>query len=340
MSSIQDITSTLAIAMATTAHDTTGVAHPTEANNKITTDVPYVFPWETMPYEIRERIFAEANKNPFPNQVSWRGKMSALVIALRPLPLSYSHVLEWLAHFSGHIFMHPNTWYGNDLSDWNATELRLIKSLDMDLWYLTLHCSVKFLDSSDINLIHDEKTQTWIPGFQKPTFMTSILAKATNLREVHLAIDLNERTSFTGAAQYITQWPLWLEGCSSLSSLTVEIPLPSSTSIYSPDWDRNFNGLLKRIAQKVGVHGQPIKEIGDPYYERREVWAWVAPAGTLMNWSQDIGREWHEPRDRASWVVNKKLSSIFDQLLDARLEERDGAFFLYGDDGYQSSGDW
>lgn len=61
--------------------------------------------------------------------------------------------------------------------------------------------------------------------------------------------------------------------------------------VPSESRNRNLDGLVRRIAQKVGVHGQYIEEIGDRNHERREVWAWETPTGRLMNWAQDIGCE-------------------------------------------------
>ena len=70
--------------------------------------LPYVYPWEEMPYEIRDKIFSEVHDddNAYPH-FYWEGKMPALVVALRPLKISYGHVLEWLAKFCSNIHMQP-----------------------------------------------------------------------------------------------------------------------------------------------------------------------------------------------------------------------------------------
>lgn len=81
--------------------------------NNNTAIVPNVFPWETMPYEIRDMIFAgieddpKDDRNPSTSYFYWKGTMPALVVALRSSDLSYGHVLEWLARFSGELIMEP-----------------------------------------------------------------------------------------------------------------------------------------------------------------------------------------------------------------------------------------
>jgi hypothetical protein len=50
--------------------------------------------WEKLPYEMREKIFGEVEADT-ESYFTWKGSVPALVVALRPLKLSYEHVLEW-----------------------------------------------------------------------------------------------------------------------------------------------------------------------------------------------------------------------------------------------------
>ena len=132
-------------------------------------------------------------------------------------------------------------------------------------------------------------------------------------------------------APFITQWPLWLEGCASLSKVQVELPV-ASWMVTSHDRDRNLDGLVRRIAKKVGVHGQFVKQIGDRFHEERELWLWEAPVDRVTNWAQDIGREWHPARSQySSWEAHNKVDNILDHVHNIRLEERSDGYVLEED---------
>ncbi|KAG4412073.1 hypothetical protein IFR04_014786 [Cadophora malorum] len=202
----------------------------------------------------------------------WEGKMPALVIALRPLKISDGHVLEW--------------WYGYDLSDWEPIELSLIKTLEVELSDLAGY----------MNDVYNEETHSWEWGLKKPNLFTDFLQSATNLREVHLRIDLDNSVNQFHVAPFITQWPLWLEGCTALSAV-----------MY-------------------------VKQIGDRFQEERERWVWEAPAGKVVNGAQIIGREWHHVRSRySSWGSHNKVGNILDQVHNIRLEERSDGIVLEED---------
>lgn len=58
-----------------------------------------------MPYEVSEQIIAEVNDGAYFSYFSWQGKVPALIVALRQLPVSYGHFLEWFAKHGSHIIM-------------------------------------------------------------------------------------------------------------------------------------------------------------------------------------------------------------------------------------------
>ncbi|KAH7390269.1 hypothetical protein BKA64DRAFT_119296 [Cadophora sp. MPI-SDFR-AT-0126] len=227
---------------------------------------------------------------------------------------------------------------GTTLATGWRLELQVIRTLHIETRYMnswpmchsflrTLLTMNSLSDLADwINSIFDATTGTRHSGFQKPKFMTTPLRSATNLREVYLEFDLDNSVNQCYMSPFITQWPLWLEGCTALSVVTVEIPI-ASWMVTSESRKRNLDGLVKRIAQKVGVQGQFIEQIGERFHEYREVWKWEAPAGTVMNWAQDIGREWHNSREECiDWTAGPV--NIMDEVRNIRLEECSDEFVL------------
>lgn len=75
-------------------------------------------PWERLPYELRQKIFALLDNKKFYKVVRTKHSdrssgyfynVPPLVIALRSLPLSYSHVLEWFGKYNTHLRLYePN----------------------------------------------------------------------------------------------------------------------------------------------------------------------------------------------------------------------------------------
>lgn len=93
------------------------------------------FPWEELPYELREKIFALVHQQ----MCSTRCKsyyerhrnMPALVVALRRLPNSYHHVLEWFRKFNHSFNAGDNGLLS--LNDMTQSELATFKSLTIKL---------------------------------------------------------------------------------------------------------------------------------------------------------------------------------------------------------------
>lgn len=56
--------------------------------------------------------------------------MPALVVALRELPISYGHVLEWFAKANSHmaLYLDPEDC---DLNDMTRTELEVVESAEL-----------------------------------------------------------------------------------------------------------------------------------------------------------------------------------------------------------------
>ena len=98
-----------------------------------------MFPWEKLPFEIRDQIFAEVDSSlggP-PNWLidsyyfEWNGSMPPLVVALRTLKLSYQHVMQWFSKHNSLLVMHEGV--GFDISDMTNIELERISSVSMEL---------------------------------------------------------------------------------------------------------------------------------------------------------------------------------------------------------------
>lgn len=71
-----------------------------------------IFRWDDLPVEIREQIFDEVGKQqgaygPGNGYFCYRGEMPELVIALRSLPKSHAHILQWFAKMNTSILLKP-----------------------------------------------------------------------------------------------------------------------------------------------------------------------------------------------------------------------------------------
>ena len=100
---------------------------------------PKIFPWEKLPFEIRDQIFAEVDSSlggP-PDWLidlyyfEWNGSIPPLVVALRTLKLSYQHVMQWFSKHNSLLVMHEGV--GFDISDMTNIELERISSVSMEL---------------------------------------------------------------------------------------------------------------------------------------------------------------------------------------------------------------
>jgi hypothetical protein len=106
---------------------------------------PKICYWDKIPYELREQIFAsidgftepEHYPSPIGSSKYFRrapigpSPMPALVVALRTLPLSYSHVMEWFTKANYHIVHYANDEEGQDLSDMTRCELEAIRAINL-----------------------------------------------------------------------------------------------------------------------------------------------------------------------------------------------------------------
>lgn len=104
-----------------------------------TTSTKRGFPWDKLPFEIREQIFKEVYGGQDPRYghsgsskyFKWRGSMPPLVVALRPLPTSYDHVLIWFRKHNKKVFIHG--WYGSALEGMITRELDVVEAVNIDL---------------------------------------------------------------------------------------------------------------------------------------------------------------------------------------------------------------
>jgi len=82
-------------------------------------DIAYTFPWERMPYEIRDQIFASMAWDSYNHYFfivscyfKWSGCMPALVVTLRSLPAFYQHVLKWFSKHNKELYFDGSSAYG------------------------------------------------------------------------------------------------------------------------------------------------------------------------------------------------------------------------------------
>jgi hypothetical protein len=91
-----------------------------------------VFPWERLPFEIRDSIFDNLEAESLCESYFKRnGSVPAFVVALRSLPLFYEHVLQTFASHSSTIQI--NEWNKFNLSDLSQKELDIIVKAEMEL---------------------------------------------------------------------------------------------------------------------------------------------------------------------------------------------------------------
>ena len=97
-----------------------------------------MFPWEKLPFELRDQIFAEVDSSlggP-PDWLidsyyfEWNGSMPSLVVALITLKLSYQHVMQWFSKHNSRLFLHERS--GFDISDMTNIELEGICSVSVE----------------------------------------------------------------------------------------------------------------------------------------------------------------------------------------------------------------
>lgn len=53
---------------------------------------------------------------------------------------------------------------------------------------------------------------------------------------------------------------------------------------------------------------------------KTERWTWEAADGNLMDWSQELVREWHWPNARRIWSEPEHIPDILDGSPDVQLE--------------------
>lgn len=114
------------------------------SNSSISDDKPLVAKksktcfWETIPDEIREKIYKEldllgpdgvvdihlSNSNFRRNH-----EMPALIVALRELPVSYGHVLDWFSRVNSHLVVYFDP-EDSDL-DMTPAELEVVESAEL-----------------------------------------------------------------------------------------------------------------------------------------------------------------------------------------------------------------
>ncbi|KAF8858832.1 hypothetical protein BDZ45DRAFT_743049 [Acephala macrosclerotiorum] len=232
------------------------------------------FPWERLPYEMREKIFRNDKEVP------------ALVVALREFPISYDHVLQWFERESSSLII--GSWNAWALSSMSDMEALCIKKVMMEL-------------SGNIDDVYENyEDDGWtFSRFRKPTEFSQRFLRMENLREVHLTMDnaCHSHTTtgiYRGLQNFSSQWPYWLEGCTKLSrvELALNLNVWRSYEIDNAKCDRVFQAILNRIAKKIGVKGKAVNMdlTSHAYYDQHaQVWCWEDEPGNYMDWSHEFG---------------------------------------------------
>ena len=153
---------------------------------------------------------------------------------------------------------------------------------------------------------------------EKPEWFTKPLLMATNLRRVDLYLEFYISTDQADLISLIMESPFWLEGCKGLFQLRLHIPV-IPWIIHWKKHKKIVQGIFEGLMKKIGVQGNLVEQ-GDEMFD---VWAWEASPGRLMNFAQDLEREWRYPR---KWFSLERWHLFDDN--GEHLRERDSQFVL------------
>lgn len=132
-------------------------------------------------------------------------------------------------------------------------------------------------------------------GHRKRTFFTKYFLDMTSLRRVDIFFDFDLcRVYRSDKEDFITEFPLWLQGCKQLSHVKVEIPI---SGLDNPKRSILIQGVVRRALKRTGVLGKRVEEdyygLNNPQWGNHprdcEIWEWKAAEGKFMDWSQEIG---------------------------------------------------
>jgi hypothetical protein len=110
------------------------------------------------------------------------------------------------------------------------------------------------------------ENRKFVEEFRKPEMFTRDFLRATNLREVYLCVRCNDHRLWC-LVYFVLEWPFWVQGCKTLSKLTVEIPVRREIK-----HNKMISGTLRRIYKKLGIQGQPVGLVRKYQAEVAEVW--------------------------------------------------------------------
>ncbi|KAE8454581.1 hypothetical protein EG329_000204 [Mollisiaceae sp. DMI_Dod_QoI] len=227
--------------------------------------------------------------------------MPALVVALRPLPVSYQHVLQRFQRANRNL--HQNNWSGFGLEGMNEAEKASLTSLSLTLGQ-SFHTSRQ---SPEEGLIDLDK-------FEKPDWFTEPFLAATNVTEVRISLGMLPGDDGTFPPKerlaFITEFPFWLQGFKNLKRLKVEIPIVLDV-LNRRRREQNLNNLVDKIARKIGVRGRigqsPVLLRGITAYE---IWIWETRKENGMDWSEDLGMQWPDPILSAQSLIQAYVEGI------------------------------
>ncbi|KUJ09366.1 uncharacterized protein LY89DRAFT_761925 [Mollisia scopiformis] len=235
-------------------------------------NVPMGFPWEALPYELREKMFEDVTS---PHFSSWKNldfQRTHLIVELREL--------------------HPLVvaMRGFQLTGMNKLELAGVRKL-----YLNIGEIETTLPYAQFPQPHWAQLFT---GFRKPKWFTDyFLLNVANVQEVTIV-----SYRYHPSVSFISEFPFWLQGFKNLKLL--EVWIPTKTGIISAKRRKGLmRGLKKRVLRKMGVEGVA----SESEHVGLQPWTWEASEGQSMDWSQEIGWPWNLPYRQTH--RNKKRTS-------------------------------
>ncbi|KUJ09369.1 uncharacterized protein LY89DRAFT_676167 [Mollisia scopiformis] len=268
------------------------------SSDEISSKRPLSF--DDLPPEIRDQIFANLNEStkyckflrkPY---FLWDRRLPPLVVALRSLPRSHDHALQWVAKetlrkcYEPKYPSHGRRMPGSKL---NKAELASIIGIGVDMSLIVNDPDYRSID--------------------KPAFFHEWLLRMPNLRSVHLYFNFANEVHTSDTEDFLTQFSFWLESCNQLSEVKIELP------VYGLSYHKReslLQGILRRVFKQTGVQAKFIEMVHDDYngaceYTDAELWHWTAPEGQYMDWTQEIG-----------WKCTKRCSAAKDPTWNFFLE--------------------
>jgi hypothetical protein len=116
------------------------------------------FPWDRLPFEIRQKIFdlltpESPSGSPPYFRCHWKTGMPPLVVALRPLPISYDHALQNFSKENRELWLRSRG-AKNTVRGMTKTELSFIEWVDLEAELVSLNSTAtKSSEANNVTLV-------------------------------------------------------------------------------------------------------------------------------------------------------------------------------------------